>query len=98
MKSCLKDDDKYAVKCDVVQEIIRNGTNGFVKTQNQIVRQILDDHGISEQEMIAHGSKEEVGGSTRLFYKDKPIAIFYAPQFHDDGMTIRLSQDYRIIK
>jgi len=94
----LKDADKYAVQNDVVSEIIKSGTNQFVKTQNEIVRKILADLNITEQEMIAYGSKEEMNGATRLFYKDNPIAVFYAPEYVDDGLSVRITQGYRVYK
>ena len=94
----IKDADKYAVQNDVMTDIIRNGTNRFFKAQNEIVRKILADLSITEQEMIAHGSKEEFCGATRLFYKDQVIAVFYTPEFVSKGDSIKLTQSYRVYK
>jgi len=93
-----KDLEKYGMKNDIFTEQTHAMMKDFVARQNEIMMNILAAHEISEKDMIAYGSKQIQGGITTLFYKEKPIAEFFEGKMEVEGTTVRIIQEYRMLK
>ena len=94
----IKNYEKYLLKNNPLEEKTDQLIKGFSQKQEEILREILSAHNLTERDISLYGEMQTIGDTKTLFYKEKPIAFFTKEEIKTEGNNITLSQKYKILK
>jgi hypothetical protein len=94
----IQDYDKYQLANDLLAQKKNELIKGFLQKQEEIFQEILSAHGLTMNDMALHGSRQTIGDTQTLFYKEKPIAFFTKEEIKTECNVTTISQKYKILK